>query len=467
MTQESAPLTERKYLLPFVLVTSLFFLWSIGVNLNDVLIPHLKKAFALTDFQSSFIQVAFFGGYFLAAFPAGRLMERIGYRKGILIGLLICSAGTLLFLPAAGSRQYAFFLLALFVMSCGQSFLEVGANPYVTVLGPPESSERRLNFAQSFNAVGAALVPTLGAAFILSGVEHTAAQRAAMTPQQVQAYIASEADTVKVPYLVVTSIFLLVAALIYFAHLPEVAAKRPGDAGESRSRGLREVLAHGHLVKGVIAQFFYVGAQVGVASFIIRFATHTMPGTLDKMASWGSRFLTGHQGANATYITHLIPDSPEKMAAIFLVAHQTGFMIGRFSGSWMMKRVPAPRLLSIFAVGAVICVLLGIGASGFAAVLAIVLVGFFNSIMFPTIFALSLKNLGDLTKRGSSLLVMSIIGGALIPAAMGKISDLSNIQVAFVVPLICYLYVIYFAAKGYRPDPSPAFSETAAAGGAE
>jgi len=173
---QTAPLTERKYFLPFVLVTSLFFLWSIGVNLNDVLIPHLKKAFDLSDFKSSLIQVAFFGGYFLAALPAGRLMEKIGYKKGILFGLVICATGTLLFLPAASSRTYGFFLFALFVMSCGQSFLEVGANPYVTVLGPSDSSERRLNLAQSFNAVGAALVPTLGAVFILSGIEYTPAQ---------------------------------------------------------------------------------------------------------------------------------------------------------------------------------------------------------------------------------------------------------------------------------------------------
>ena len=453
MPQEPAPLTERKYRLPFTLVTSLFFLWSIGVNLNDVLIPHLKKAFDLTDFQSSFIQVAFFGGYFLAAFPAGKLMEKIGYQKGILIGLLVCSAGTLLFIPAASSRQYAFFLLALFVMSCGQSFLEVGANPYVTVLGPPESAERRLNFAQSFNSVGAVLILTMGSAFILSGVEHTAAQRAAMTPQEVQAYIASEANLVKVPYLVITAIFLLVAALIFFAHLPEAVAEETGEGAKGKIGGLGRVLAHRHLTKGVIAQFFYVGAQVGVGSFIIRFAKQIMPRTLDGMASWGLRFLTVHQGAKATFVTHLIPDSPEKMAAIFLVAHQTGFMIGRFSGSWMMKRIPAAKLLSIFGVGALICVLVGIGASGLVAVIAIVLIGFFNSIMFPTIFALSLKNLGSLTKRGSSLLVMSIIGGALIPAAMGKISDLSNIQIAFVVPLICYLYVIYFAMRGYRPNP--------------
>jgi MFS transporter, FHS family, L-fucose permease len=418
----SVPLTERKYALPFVLVTSLFFLWSIGVNLNDVLIPHLKKAFDLSDFQSSFIQVAFFGGYFLAAFPAGRLMEKIGYKKGILVGLLVCATGTLLFLPAASSRAYGFFLLALFVMSSGQSFLEVGANPYVTVLGPVESSERRLNLAQSFNAVGAALVPTLGAAFILSGIEHTSAQRATMSAQELQAYVTSEANAVKVPYLVITAIFLLVAVMIYSAHLPEVQLKDSADASSDPGKGLKSVLAYPHLIKGVIAQFFYVGAQVGVGSFVIRFVKHTLPNT------------------------------PEKMAAVFLIAHQTGFMIGRFSGSWMMKRIAAPKLLSIFGIGALICVVMGISASGTASVLAIVLVGFFNSIMFPTIFALSLKNLGALTKRGSALLVMSIIGGALIPAVMGRISDASNIQRAFVMPLICYLYVIYFAMRGYRPS---------------
>jgi FHS family L-fucose permease-like MFS transporter len=423
---QPAPLTERKYVLPFVLVTSLFFLWSIGVNLNDVLIPHLKKAFDLTDFQSSFIQIAFFGGYFLAALPAGKIMEKIGYKRGILVGLLICAAGTLLFLPAASSRIYGFFLLALFVMSSGQSFLEVGANPYVTVLGPAETSERRLNFAQSFNAVGAALVPTFGAAFILSGIEYTQAQRAAMSPQQLQAYITSEADTVKVPYLVITGIFLFVAALIYFSHLPEVQPHEREEASTDSAKGLNSTLDYPHLIKGVIAQFFYVGAQVGVGSFVIRFVKHTMPST------------------------------PEKVAALFLVAHQTGFMIGRFSGSWMMKRIPAPKLLSIFGFGALVSVVVGICASGLASVLAIVLVGFFNSIMFPRIFALSLKNLGALTKRGSSLLVMSIIGGALIPAVMGRISDVSNIRIAFVMPVVCYTYVIYFALKGYKPRHPPA-----------
>src|SRR5438309_10506149 len=184
MTHPPAPLTERRYVLPLVLVTSLFFLWAIGVNLNDILIPHLKKAFALSDFQSSFIQVAFFGGYFLDAFPAGQVMERIGYKKGILTGLFLCAMGAVLFLPASSSRIYGFFLFAPFVMACGQSFLEVAANPYVTILGPSASAERRLNFAQSFNDVGAVLSPFLGRTFFLMGVEYAPAQIAAMSAAQ-------------------------------------------------------------------------------------------------------------------------------------------------------------------------------------------------------------------------------------------------------------------------------------------
>jgi len=458
MTDQHLPLTERKYYLPLVLVTSLFFLWAIGVNLNDVLIPHLKKAFELTDLQSALIQGSFFGGYFLAALPAGWLMEKIGYKGGIVTGLLICATGTLLFLPAANSRVYAFFLFALFVMSSGQAFLEVGANPYVTVLGPPGSSERRLNFAQSFNAVGAVLVPLLGSAFILSGVEYTHQQRIAMTPQQLDAYITSEANMVKVPYLVITALFLSVAAMIFFAHLPEVHSETPSNKTEA-TKSKDSVMNHPHLLKGIIAQFFYVGAQVGVGSFVIRFTQRTMPDVLKSIAA---RFAGAHL-AESSFLerlqAHLTPSNPEKAAALFLVAHQFGFMIGRFSGSAIMKRVSAPKLLSIFGLGALICVAIGISTPGLISVLAIVLVGFFNSIQFPTIFALSIKNLGALTKRGSSLLVMSIIGGALIPIAMGEISDLSNIRVAFILPLICYAYVTYFALRGYKTTGEAAVGE--------
>ena len=208
MSHLPVAITERRYAIPFALVTSLFFLWAFGVNLNDILIPHLKKAFHLTDFRSSLIQTAFFGGYFLAALPAGWLMEKIGYKRGILVGLLTCATGALLFVPAASIRLYGFFLIALFVMACGQGVLEVAANPYVTILGPPESSERRLNFAQSFNAVGAVVTPIVGAAFILTGVEYSRAQLAAMTPAQLQAYQIAEAATVKVPYLVISGLFI-------------------------------------------------------------------------------------------------------------------------------------------------------------------------------------------------------------------------------------------------------------------
>ncbi|MGB7682793.1 MAG: L-fucose:H+ symporter permease [Candidatus Acidiferrales bacterium] len=421
MGTSPAPLTERRFVVPFILVTSLFFLWALGVNLNDILIPHLKKAFSLTDFRSSLIQSAFFGGYFLAALPAGWLMERVGYKRGILIGLVICAAGAFLFIPASYVRVYGFFLFALFVMACGQSFLEVAANPYVTILGPPQSSERRLNFAQSFNAVGAVITPFIGAAFILSGIEHTPAQLAAMPPGQLQAYRAYEASMVRVPYLVIACIFLGVATLIYFSNLPEVpAAGTAGGPAETEVR-LRDLWAYRHLVKGVIAQFLYVGAQVGVASFVIRFAEH------------------------------MISETHEKSAAHYLQMHLIGFMLGRFAGSAIMKKFPAPRLLSLFAGGSLICLSIALFATGAVPVWAIVLVGFFHSIMFPTIFALSLKNLGPYTKLGSSLLVMAIIGGAIFPAIMGLISDASNIQKAFIVPLLCHGYVLYFALSGYKP----------------
>ena len=315
---KSAPITERRYVVPLVLVTSLFFVWAIGVNLNDVLIQHLKKAFGLTDTQSSLIQMAFFGGYFLAAFPAGWLMQRLGYKRGILIGLLVCATGTILFIPAASVRVYGFFLFALFVMACGQSVLEVAANPYVTTLGPAESSERRLNLAQSFNATGAVLVALLGSKFILSGIEHSPAELAAMSPAQLLAYRVSEANMVKMPYLVITGIFLFIALLIFLTKLPEIRETNDEDLGSAKV-GLSGTLAHPHLIRGVIAQFFYVGAQVGVASFIIRFSEFTMPGM------------------------------HEKAAAHYLQAHLAGFMIGRFGGSAIMQKVAPSRLLSFFA----------------------------------------------------------------------------------------------------------------------
>jgi MFS transporter, FHS family, L-fucose permease len=400
--QTGGPLTERRYVLPLILITSLFFLWAVGVNLNDILIPHLKGAFHLTDFQSSFVQVAFFGGYFLAAWPAGRLMEKIGYQRGIVCGLLICAVGAFLFIPAASIRMYAVFLLGLFIMACGQSFLEVSANPYVTFLGSPQTAEQRLNVAQSFNAVGAVVTPILGSAFILSRAHAAAA--------------GSEADVVRIPYMVIVGIFVAMALIIYTAKLPVIQEEK----AEDESSSFPGITAFPHLLKGVAAQFFYVGAQVGVASFVIRFVQHTHPGTLDTQA------------------------------ANYLKLHLLGFMIGRFAGSALMKKIQPAMMLAAFAVGSVISVLLVIFSTGASALAGIVLLGFFHSIMFPTIFALSIRHLGPYTKRGSSLVVMAILGGAVFPALMGRISDASNIQRAFFVPLVCYLFVLYFATRGYR-----------------
>ena len=417
----SAPITERRYVTPFILVTTLFFLWALGVNLNDVLVPHLKKVFDLSDFRSSLIQTAFFGGYFLSAVPAGRLLEKIGYRKGIVAGLLTCATGALLFIPAAAVQLYGFFLLALFVMACGQGVLEVAANPYVTLLGPQESSERRLNLAQSFNSVGAVVTPLIGAAFILSPVEYTREQLTTMSPAQVAAYKAAIVSTVRMPYLVIASVFVAVATMIYFAKLPEIKEGNGQSPRTSTGEELREILHFPHLIKGVAAQFFYVGAQVGVASFIIRLVQHTLQGM------------------------------PQRHAAIYLQAHLMGFMIGRFSGSYMMKRISPPQMLLTFAVSTVMCLAVILAVGGPVSLWAVVLIGFFHSIMFPTIFALSIKHLGGYTKLGSSLLVASIIGGAVCPAIMGFISDHSSIRVAFIVPLVCQLYIAYFAFSGYKP----------------
>jgi FHS family L-fucose permease-like MFS transporter len=404
-----------------VLVTGLFFLWAIGVNLNDILIPHLKAAFGLTDFRSSLIQTAFFGGYFLAALPAGWIMEKLGYKRGIVAGLLICSLGALLFIPAASVRVYGLFLLGLFVMACGQSFLEVAANPYVTILGPPESAERRLNIAQSFNAVGAVMTPILGSRFILARAPRLVSG-SVMTPAQLQSFRVAEAKAVEFPYLGITLIFLAVALVITFSKLPEVRVT-PSDADGSGAerKSFWGILKYRGLVRGVVAQFFYVGAQVGVASFIIRLVEHVTPGTSDVAA------------------------------ANYLKLHLLGFMLGRFAGSAIMKRVSPSNLLAGFAGGSVLCVAIILFGSGAFPIWSIVVLGFFHSIMFPTIFALSLRGLGPYTKIGSSLLVMAIIGGAICPAVMGLISDATNIQKAFAVPLACYFVVIYFALSKSKP----------------
>lgn len=410
--------SSNQYLLPFILVTSLFFLWAFLHNLNPILIPHLKKACQLTDTQSALIDSAVYLGYFLMALPAGWFMHKFGYKKGILLGLLLYGVGTLLFVPAASERSYLFFLVALFIIASGATFLETVANPYITKLGSKETSEQRLNFAQSFNGVGAFLAPIIGGQFILSGIEHTPEQLKQMSPQQLNQYLDFEAGAVKIPYLIIAGVVLLVSILFFVTRIPEI---KEDDAEEETKTFSMKIFRHSHVKWAVIAQFFYVGAQVCVGSFFIRF----------------SRF---------------VMNLPEKDAALWWGSiAMVGFMIGRFSGTFFMKYMKPAKLLSLYSLICVVLLTIALLTQGKVAVYAILGVPFFMSIMFPTIFALGIKGLGEESKIASSFLVMSIVGGAILPLPMGYISDKTgSMQTAYIVPLLCFLVVLYYGMKGYK-----------------
>ncbi|HEX8446085.1 MAG TPA: L-fucose:H+ symporter permease [Sphingomonas sp.] len=406
---------------PFILIVTLFFLWGAANNLNDVLIPHFKKAFALTDLQSGLVQSAFYMGYFFLALPAGLVMRRFGYKTAVIVGLLLFGAGALLFYPAAQAQRYGLFLAALFVIASGLAFLETSANPLITVMGDPATAERRLNFAQAFNPLGSITAVALGGHFILSGVELTPAQVAAMAPAELAAARAVEAQSVQGPYLAIAAVVLLWALLVAFTRFPDAAERPAGDAVPTAATGaIRTLLARPRFAFGVAAQFFYVGAQVGVWSYMIRYTQHELPGT------------------------------SEKAAAVYLTASLVAFMIGRFAGTALMGRVRAASLLGVFAMINVALTLIAVLVGGRIGVLALVSTSFFMSIMFPTIFANTLKGLGDLAKTASSFLVMSIIGGAVLTALMGFISDLSAIDLAILVPSACFGFVAWFGLSDRR-----------------
>lgn len=410
---------STKFLFPFILVTSLFFLWAFLHNINPILIPHLKKACELSDTQSSFIDLAVYFGYFLIAIPAGLVMHKFGYKKGIIIGLCLYAAGALLFVPAASGRSYLLFLAALFILAAGATFLETVANPYISILGPKETSEQRLNFAQSFNGVGAFVAPLIGGAFILSGVEHTKGELSQMaTNGTLNAYLQTEADTVKIPYLIIAAVVALVTIGFFVTKLPEV---KESDAADAHTGFSLRVLRHSHVKWAVISQFFYVGAQVGVGSFFIRFSKQTMDlGEKDAAYLWGSIAMVG-------------------------------FMAGRFAGTFLMKYIKPQKLLVLYALINILLLTIALNTSGEISVYAVTAVPFFMSIMFPTIFALGIKELGEETKMASSLIVMAIVGGALAPFFMGMISDATgSMQKAYIVPLLCFFVVAWFGWKGYK-----------------
>ncbi len=412
---------KNQYLVPFILVTSLFFLWAFLHNTNPILIPHLKKACQLTDTQSALIDTAVYIGYFVMALPAGLFMHRYGYKKGILFGLVLYAIGAILFIPAASSLSYGMFLTALFIIASGATFLETVANPYITKLGDPATSEQRLNFAQSFNGVGAFVAPIIGSQFILSGVEHTKEELKAMSPDMLNSYLLGEAGTVKIPYMVIAIVVIVVAAFFFFSHIPEIKEDDSEGHGHSFSA---KIFRHSHVTWAVIAQLFYVGAQVCVGSFFIRFTKEMM-------------------------------DLPEKQAALWWgTIAMVGFMVGRFVGTFLMKYIQAAKLLSLYAIINIVLLAIAIAIKGPIAVYAVIAVPFFMSIMFPTIFALGIKDLGEESKIASSFIVMSIVGGAIFPLFMGLISDATgSMQNAYIVPLLCFVVVLYFGWKGHKIVP--------------
>jgi MFS transporter, FHS family, L-fucose permease len=411
-------------MLPFALIVSLFFMWGIASSLNDILIKHFKKSFELTDFQSGFIQTAFYMGYFLLAMPAAHIMRRYGYKVGIIMGLILFSIGAFLFYPAADAREYGFFLTALFVIASGCSFLETAANPYVTILGPPESSERRLNFAQAFNPLGTIFAVIIGRNFIFSGIEYTNEQLTAMTPEHLQNYLATETRSVQMPYVIIGAVVLFWAFLFLITKFPDVKESSMDEEGTHDGGSLKHLLHYRHFVLGVIAQFFYVGAQVCTWSYLIRYAQYSIPGT------------------------------PEKTAADYLTITLVGFLIGRFLGTWLMNRVKPQNLMAIFAVANVILSFMGIIGPGYVGLVPLIISSFFMSVMFPTIFALGIKGLGVHTKLGSSLMVMSIIGGAVLTPLMGLISVYVNIKIAFTIVVVAYAFIVYYSVDGYKIKPA-------------
>jgi FHS family L-fucose permease-like MFS transporter len=385
-------------------------------NINPILIPHLKKACQLTDTQSAFIDTAVYLAYFSIALPAGLFMHRYGYKKGILFGLFLYGLGALLFLPAASTRSYTFFLVALFVIASGATFLETVANPYMAKLGDEKTGARRLNFAQSFNGVGAFLAPIIGGKYILSGIEHTPAELKQMEGSgQLQSYLQSEADTVRIPYLIIAAAVFVLLVLFFASRLP-TGEKVHENTGAKFSFS---VLKIPQVKWAVIAQFFYVGAQVGVGSFFVRFARHAM-------------------------------DLPEKQAAYWWgYIAMVGFMLGRFAGTFLMKYVRAERLLLFYSLANIVLLIFAVFTHGRIAVYTLMAVPFFMSIMFPTIFALGIKDLGEETKIASSFIIMSIVGGAVFPLLMGRISDATggNIQLGYLVPIVCFIIVLLFALR--------------------
>lgn len=418
-TSPSASAPTQSYGAALATVTTLFFMWGFLTCLNDILVPHLKPIFDLNYARVMLIQFAFFGAYFIFSIPSARIIDWIGYQRSMVAGLLTMGVGAFLFVPAASVPSFGLFLGALIVLAAGITCLQVAANPYVTVLGKPETASSRLNLTQAFNSLGTFLAPFFGSLFILSAAPKTAEQIRVLAPQALQAYRLHEAATVKMPYVGLGIALVILAIAIGSFKLPKIehAQRKVGEKVND------SIWKHPNLVFGAIAIFVYVGAEVSIGSFLVNYFNQPEIGGLT-----------------------------EKAAANLVAFYWGGAMVGRFIGSGLLQKVKTGYLLGLCTVCAAALVAISMLTSGHVAMYSIILVGLFNSIMFPSIFTLGVAELGPLTGDGSGILIMAIVGGAIIPVAQGAIADRIGIHHAFFLPVICYLYILFFALSGSKPN---------------
>jgi MFS transporter, FHS family, L-fucose permease len=404
---------------PLAVVTTLFFMWGFLTCLNDILVPHLKPIFDLNYTRVMLIQFAFFGAYFLFSIPSAWIIDWIGYQRSMVAGLLTMGVGAFLFVPAASVPSYPLFLFALIVLAAGITCLQVAANPYVTVLGKPETASSRLNLTQAFNSLGTFLAPFFGSLFILSAAPKTIEDIRALAPDALQAYRLHEAATVKTPYVGLGIALVVLAVAIGSFKLPKIehAQHKVGEKVND------SIWRHPNLIFGAISIFVYVGAEVSIGSFLVNYFSQPDIGAMT-----------------------------EKAAASFVAFYWGGAMVGRFIGSGLLQKMSTGRLLAICSVCAAALVAISMLSTGHTAMYSIILVGLFNSIMFPSIFTLGVAELGPLTGDGSGMMIMAIVGGALIPVAQGAIADRVGIHHAFFLPVICYLYILFFALSGSKPN---------------
>lgn len=425
---------SKSYRSSFVLLTTLFFLWGFITVLVDSLIPRLRELFTLTYFQAGMVQFAFFGAYFLLSIPASYILSKIGYKRGIILGLFTMALGCLLFYPAASYRVFGIFMLAYFILAGGMTILQVAANPYVAVLGSEDGASSRLNLSQAFNSLGTAIAPAIGALFILSDTIKTKDEIASLSETAKEAYLASEASAVQNPFLGLAVFILMIAGIFFFAKLPKLIS-------ETSTGTYAEAFKQKNLMLGVLGIFFYVGAEVAIGSYLVNYFLDMNMVDVIKNNSFMRSI------AESILNSGLAENDNKAIVGVFVTFYWSGAMIGRFIGSYLTKIMKPGKVLGIFATLAISLIIISISTSGLVSMWSILAVGLFNSIMFPTIFTLAIDGIGELKPKGSGLLCTAIVGGAIIPPLYGKFTDNFGFKVALVFIILCYGYILWY---GYR-----------------